>query len=266
MAQQSPRYQQIADDLRQRIESGELTRESQLPTEGDLQKEYGASRNTVREAVKILVRERLLETKQGQGTIITKAIVPFVTMLSTDPKTGYSGGEEGATYPAIVREQGREAGAERPEVQVLKCPAEIAEKLGIQENGDVVSRRQRRYIDGTIWSLQTSYYPLQWVTDGAARLLIAEDIQEGAVEYLAKTLHLKQVGYRDLISARLPAKQEQALFNLTYNHTVIEVFRTSFAEDMTPMRVTVTVFLSDRNQILYDIGTVPHRSEPPVQP
>jgi hypothetical protein len=34
---------------------------------------------------------------------------------------------------------------------------------------------------------------------------------------------------------------------------------------MTPIRVTITVFPSDRNQIVYDAGTVPERWEDPVQ-
>ena len=63
----------------------------------------------------------------------------------------------------------------------------------------------------------------------------------------------------------MPDEKEQELFNLTHNHTVIEVYRTSFAEDMTPIRVTITVFPSDRNQIVYDAGTVPERWEDPVQ-
>ena len=88
MAQQSWRYQEIADELRQQIESGALPRESQLPTEVELQKKFGASRNTVRDAVKLLVLQRLLETRGREGTWVTKAHVPFVTTLSTDPKTG----------------------------------------------------------------------------------------------------------------------------------------------------------------------------------
>jgi DNA-binding GntR family transcriptional regulator len=46
MAQQ-PRYQAIAEDLRQQIESGALLRESQLATEVELQKMFGCSRNTI---------------------------------------------------------------------------------------------------------------------------------------------------------------------------------------------------------------------------
>ena len=46
-----PMYRQIADDLRQKIESGELGSGRQLPTELELRDQYEASRNTVRDAV-----------------------------------------------------------------------------------------------------------------------------------------------------------------------------------------------------------------------
>lgn len=254
-----PRYQQIADDLRRRIESREFAADVPVPTEADFQTEYNASRNTVREAVKLLVQQHLLETRAGQGTFITKEIVPFVTKLSTDPTEGLgTGGEEGATYPTVARKKkGRETGAGKPEVKVLMCPPQIADLLGMDETKRVVSRQQERFVDGTIWSLQTSYYPRDWVRRGAEGLLDPEDIPEGAVKHVADTIGLKQVGYRDKISARLPDDNEQELFNLTHNHTVIEVSRTSFAEDGTSIRVTVTVFPSDRNQLVYEVGTVP---------
>jgi GntR family transcriptional regulator len=258
---QLPRYQEISDDLRRRIESREFRTDVPLPPEAELQNHYQASRNTVREAVKLLVEQHLLQTKGRQGTFVTREIIPFVTTLSTDPKTGASGGGEGATYPALIREQGREAGAGRPEVTILPCPPDIAARLRISESESVVSRHQERYIDGTIWSMQTSYYPMTWVDQGATRLLEPNDIYEGAVKYIGESLGRKQVGYRDLISARLPTDKEQALFNLTHNHTVIEIYRTSFDEEKTPLRVTATVFPSDRNKVAYDIGSVPDHPE-----
>jgi len=263
----SPRYQQIADDLRRRIESCEFTVNTPLPTERDLQEKYQASRNTIRDAIKFLAQQHLLETRPGRGTFVAEEIDPFVTTLSNDPGTapGGGGGEEGATYPAAVRDQGREAGAGTPTVQVIKCPSQIADRLQIEETKLVVSRLQKRFIDGTIWSSQTSYYPLDWVQRGAEGLLDPEDIPAGAVAYLAETIGFKQVGYRDLVSVRLANDWEQELFNLTHNHTVIEVYRTSFAEDETPIRVTVTVLPSDRNQITYNFGTVPDQREAPVR-
>ena len=267
MAQRVTRYLEIAEDIERRIESGQLARGSNLPTEAELQEAYDASRNTVRQAVQVLVDKHLLEPRQGQGTYIPKELETFVTTLSTDPKTGRAGGgEEGATYPAIVHEQSRKAGASDPTAETVKCPVKIATRLQLSENEFVVKRRQQRFIDDTIWSIQESYYPRKWVTMGADRLLDPVDIEEGTVNYLAEAIDLRQVGYRDLIAARMPTDEEQALFNLKRNHTVIEAYRTSFSADGTPIRVTVTVFPADRNQIVYDLGTVPDRREEPVRP
>jgi DNA-binding GntR family transcriptional regulator len=65
-----PIYRQIADDLRQKIESGELGHGDQLPTELELRESYDASRNTVRDAVKWLITRGLIETRPGQGTFV----------------------------------------------------------------------------------------------------------------------------------------------------------------------------------------------------
>lgn len=260
-----PRYLQIVDDLRRRIESQEFTPETPLPTEGQLQGEYGASRNTVREAVRVLVQQRRLETRQGQGTFVTPKLVPFVTRLSTAPEAGEStASAEGTAHPPLVREQQRLSWTNPLEVGVLRCPARIAARLGIEEGDRVVSRYQERFIDKILWSRQTTYYPYAWVSRGAEALLVPDGFEEGAVEYLANSIGLKQVGYRDHISARLADDREQQLFQLAHNQTVIEIYRTAFAANEIPMRVTVTVFPADRNQVIYDIGEAPDRFDDPV--
>ena len=45
----------------------------------------------------------------------------------------------------------------------------------------MIGRHQRRYIDGTPWSLQTSFYPRGFVAQGADRLIEVDDIPEGTV-------------------------------------------------------------------------------------
>jgi len=58
--------EQIASDLRARIASGELTAGDRLATEEELLEEYGAARNTLREAFRILESEGLLELRRGR--------------------------------------------------------------------------------------------------------------------------------------------------------------------------------------------------------
>jgi GntR family transcriptional regulator len=258
MAQRQPMYRRIADDLRNQIESGQLARGDQLPTELELGDAYGASRNTIRDAIKQLTSQGLVETRQGQGTFVTRIIDPFVTLLSPHPKTGVSGaGEESATYLSRVNEQHRQARASMPKVEVMACPRNVALRLRVQPGDQVISRHQVRFIDEIPWLLQTSFYPLELFSAGASRLLMAQDITEGTVKYLAESLQLEQVGYRDWVTARGPDNNEQTFFGLTHDAAVFEVFRTAFNQHQTPMRVTVTIYPVDRNQLVFNFGDVP---------
>ncbi len=102
-----------------------------------------------------------------------------------------------------------------------------------------------------------TFYPLKFVTDGATRLLIQEDITEGTVQYLKMALDIHQVGYRDWVTARNPDGNEQNLFGLSHDATVFVLYRTAFDQHQEPLRVTVTVYPADRNQFIIDVGQVP---------
>jgi GntR family transcriptional regulator len=249
-------YQQIADDLRRQIESGDLMAGSQLPTELDLRDRYNSSRNTIRDAIKRLSSLGLVETRPGQGTFVTRRIDPFVTVLSGDPTSG-GGGGEGTTYLSEVNKRNRRAHLTTPRVELRVPPADITLRLRVPPGTQTVIRHEQRYIDDIPWSLQTSFYPMDFVTKGAVQLLIAEHISGGAVHYLAETIGVKQIGYREWITARVPDLNEQSFFELAHDATVFEIFRTGFDQTGTPLRVTVTVFPADRNQFIVNIGAVP---------
>ena len=64
------RYQSIADDLRARLESGDLGASRLLPSEAELSEEYAASRVTVRRALEGLREEGLVDSRQGFGWFV----------------------------------------------------------------------------------------------------------------------------------------------------------------------------------------------------
>jgi GntR family transcriptional regulator len=68
-----PRYQELADELRAEILRGEYPDPSQFPTENALCTRYGVSRFTVREALRALQNEGLIQRKRGSGTVIKPA-------------------------------------------------------------------------------------------------------------------------------------------------------------------------------------------------
>jgi DNA-binding FadR family transcriptional regulator len=60
-------YEQVADQLRALIVGGQLNVGDRLPNESALAKEFGVSRATVREALRILSTQRLILTAKGRG-------------------------------------------------------------------------------------------------------------------------------------------------------------------------------------------------------
>jgi GntR family transcriptional regulator len=253
-------YRQIADDLQRRIESGELARGAQIPTEIELREHYEASRNTIRDAIKWLITRGLVETRPGQGTFVIEKINPFVTTLTGDPETGRGGGEEGV-YVAEVARSKRVSEITEPQVEIQKAERPVARSLRIEEGAQVVSRHQQRFIDGTPWSLQTSFYPMSLVQRGAIDLIQATDIEGGTVAYLAKECGVEQAGYRDTIAVRTPDETEVRFFKLPADGRVpvFEIYRVGFDKEGYRFRLTITVYPADRNRLRVDVGEVPPR-------
>ena len=254
----TPMYRQIAENLRAQIESGQLRPGEQLPTEIELREHHDASRNTVRDAIKWLTNLGLVETKPGQGTFVVQEINPFVTTLTGDPLTGL-GSDEGARLLSEVTRKRRTGTTSPVQVDIQEAPDEISDALRIKPSAEIISRHERRFIDGTPWSLQTSYYPMAFADRGAERLRSARNIGEGTVQYLYETLGIHQVGYRDRITMRAPNATEADFFKLPPDGRVpmYEITRTAFDGNGQPMRLTVTVYPADRNQFVLNVGDVP---------
>ncbi|MFE2044797.1 FadR/GntR family transcriptional regulator [Streptomyces sp. NPDC059477] len=62
--------EQVIAELRNQIASGEWPVGSRIPTEPELVEQLGVARNTVREAVRALAHNGLLDIRQGSGTYV----------------------------------------------------------------------------------------------------------------------------------------------------------------------------------------------------
>ncbi len=71
--QSSKVFERIAEQIEQRILSGELRRGDRLPTERELGEQFQASRTAVREAMKTLAQKGLVNMRPGRGTIVIDA-------------------------------------------------------------------------------------------------------------------------------------------------------------------------------------------------
>ena len=76
----------------------------------------------------------------------------------------------------------------------------------------MVIRHQERFIDDDLWSMQTSYYPMTFVEQGASKLLAVKDITEGTRSYLEEAIGVKEIGSHDTMTVRAPSPDEAETF------------------------------------------------------
>jgi GntR family transcriptional regulator len=65
-----PPYRQVAAIVRARIQDGSIPPGRRIPSLVELEAEFGAARDTLRKAVKVLKDEGLVETVTGMGVYV----------------------------------------------------------------------------------------------------------------------------------------------------------------------------------------------------
>jgi DNA-binding FadR family transcriptional regulator len=80
-------YEQVADQLRELIVSGQVALGERLPPELALAQQFGVSRPTIREALRVLAAQNLIRTSKGVngGSFVTR---PTVDHISTFLRSG----------------------------------------------------------------------------------------------------------------------------------------------------------------------------------
>src|SRR6516225_11268955 len=67
-----PRYYQLKEIMRERVQSNEWKPGEHIPSERELSETYGISRMTARQAITDLVNEGLFYREQGKGTFVSE--------------------------------------------------------------------------------------------------------------------------------------------------------------------------------------------------
>jgi GntR family transcriptional regulator len=141
-----PLYHQVEVDMRRRIESGEWRRGEQIPTEAELCTVYGASRVTIREAVRRLTDEGLLIRRRGSGTFVREArLTAGARGLTSFTEEMAALGMRGESHVLSVTVQ-----ASNPQVN---------DRLRLDPRAEVIAIRRLRLAGGTPMGIQCAYLP-----------------------------------------------------------------------------------------------------------
>jgi len=223
-AGRQPKYQRIADALREAIQSGEYGPGDRLPGENDLMATYEVARMTARQALGVLQNEGVAESRKGAGVFV-RSFRPLrrqgIQRLSrTQWGEGRSVWETDAEDRALVVDQIK--------VTDEQAPERIAEVLGL-EPGEATCVRSRRFVlDGKPILLAKSYLSANLVAGSA---ITQEDTGPGGIYARLAELGYKPVHFREEIRSRMPSADEAQRLGLSMGTPVILIVRTAFADE-----------------------------------
>lgn len=192
-----PRYHQLKEILRKRIELGEFKPGDQFPTEEQLCQEYGVSRGTVGRAIKILVDEGWLRREQGRGTFVTRpSLSPVFFRL--------------ANFTEDMQQRGLEPSTRLLGLEVVPANEEIATRLQMLVGAKVIKISRLRLASGRPMAYETRYLAYDLCPQ-----LMEEDLEHQSIHsLLIDKYNIPLIRACHTIEARVLSEEEAKLLEV----------------------------------------------------
>ncbi|MBB6174491.1 GntR family transcriptional regulator [Nocardiopsis mwathae] len=241
-----PTYQRIADELRKRILEGTYNPGDRLPSRQALASEFDVGPRVAADAIQQLAVEGYVVSKTGSGTYVRPR--PAVRRLT---RSWYREARGGSPFRADMAAQAVRGGWESASEPVT-APAEIAERLALDTDAEVMRTTYTFTGDGEPVMLSTSYEPLE-LTRGTA-VVLPEDggyAGRGVVERMrAIGQHIIQAS--EIVTARSAGGEEAERLGIGRGTVVMVIKRTYFTEER-PVETADIVVPTDRYELAYMI-------------
>lgn len=234
-------YEQLADDLAHRIESGEYGLRERLPSEFELVDRYHLSRVTVRQALALLEKRGLVVRRRGVGTFVARA---KLRQDLSEPLTGF--------YDALIA-QGLSPHVTLLDFRPVTPDAQVATKL--QQTSAMLAMRLYR-LEGT--PLAVTYVHMH----PAVAALSRDEVAANPTYRILENILGYKIDRADLtIRADAAGQGPARLLELGAAEPVLILDRTSFATSGEPLEHTVCYLRSDAYEFGLTLrGAVPFSS------
>jgi GntR family transcriptional regulator len=220
-----PLWAQLHADLLRRIRAGAF--DDRFPGEHEIMADYGVSRHTVRDALRRLREDGIIESGRGRGTWLRKPRIEQPL---------------GALYSLFrsVEAQGLE---QRSAVRALDVRVDevVAERLRRPADTEFVYLERLRLAGGEPLALDHAWLPRSI----AGPLLEADFTHSGLYDELARLTGTRLTGGREVITAVVPAPAHRALLEMPDEMAALAVHRIGWLRNQ-PVEWRETLVRGDR--------------------
>ncbi|MGC0330629.1 GntR family transcriptional regulator [Streptomyces sp. SAI-170] len=242
-----PKYQRIADSLREAIRSGEYGPGDRLPGENDLMATYGVARMTARQALSVLRDEGVVEARKGAGVFV-RAFRPLRRRGIQRPASDQWGNGR-SIWSADIENRALEV--DQVTVSEEEAPDRVCAVLDLADEELACVRRRRFVLDGKPVLLATSYLPLSLVTGSP---ITQEDTGPGGTYARLAELGHEPVHFREELRSRMPSQDEAERLSMSAGTPVILICRTAFTDQGRPVEVNEMTLDASSYVLEYDFA------------
>ncbi len=223
-----PLYFQLQEKLRKQILEGYYKPGDLIPCEKDLQKMYGISRITVRNAIHGLVFEDLLVKKQGYGTIVAY------------PKMTDDGNSRLQSFTEKMAQQGVKIATSVLEVLRIPASERIAEHLRINPGDPVIYAKRLRLVEDEPVAVFENYLA---TSTGVTE---EDDFSKSIYDLLEGTYHIQIGEAAKIIEADIAGNEVSSTLGISKGDPILIIRHTTYATDGSPVEYAEGVYRADR--------------------
>ncbi|MFF2080595.1 GntR family transcriptional regulator [Kitasatospora sp. NPDC058162] len=234
----------IAQDLREKIDSGQLGPGDRLPLTRELTKQYSVTGETVRQAIIKLKAAGLVRSVQGSGVYV-REWQPLVYRPQSEFRRKPPAVD---IFTNLLQTEGRD-GTQTIEVGVELPDEAVRQRLQLAPGEPVAFRRRTSFVDDTPFATDDSYVAhrivegSEWMTPGS--------VERGTNQVLAELGH-ELVEALDEIYPRMPRPTELERLALPPGTPMAELISTGHDHDGKPIQVTICLLPGDRHVVVYE--------------
>lgn len=223
-----PAHYRLSRSLQQAIQRGEWQPGERLPSEHELMRRYGVSRNTVRRALQTLVATNVVRRRQGAGTYVSPQGFSHVL-----------GGLRGFTE--LIAERGRVPGLSS--VEVATDPHPPQEAVDFLECDPVWRVTRVQTVDGELFAVSDT-----WLTDELGGKIDPSALQERVSLYrlLREDLAVALREATEVIRAEQATPEDAAHLDVPEGTALITMYRWTLDRAGSPVEYARSASPGDR--------------------
>ena len=230
-------YQQLIDEIKEKIYDGTLSEGDRLMTEVELSKEYDISRITVRKAIEILVDEGILVKKQGIGTFVAQKKLT----RNMDVFMGFT---------KSCELDGKKPGTRLLSAELVRPEGSDSTKLQLSSGEKIIRIRRVRLTDDIPVIIEENHFPQRYA------YLLGENLEESLYKKLEEHGTTMAGGNRKISICSATAEEAQIL-GVSEGDALLFMQDLCISSEGEPVHTCKSIINPQRYAIV--INTIPER-------